>query len=110
MTPIAAGGFVVPVTPFTPRNRPRAIPYESLTGRRFGRSWTVAATSVRGMRVLVTGGAGFIGSHVVAALRDAGHEVVVLDALLPTAHASLPGLPGGGRWERGEVRRQRSGG
>ncbi|MEV1047164.1 NAD-dependent epimerase/dehydratase family protein [Streptomyces sp. NPDC049916] len=38
------------------------------------------------MRVLVTGGAGFIGSHVVAALHAAGHESVVLDALLPSAH------------------------
>src|SRR5947209_6693495 len=39
------------------------------------------------MRVLVTGGAGFIGSHVVDGLRAAGHEAVVLDALLPQAHA-----------------------
>ncbi len=31
------------------------------------------------MRVLVTGGAGFIGSPVVEALAGAGHEVVVLD-------------------------------
>ncbi|MFE1442761.1 NAD-dependent epimerase/dehydratase family protein [Streptomyces sp. NPDC058739] len=31
------------------------------------------------MRVLVTGGAGFIGSHVVEALRRRGHETVVLD-------------------------------
>ena len=38
------------------------------------------------MRVLVTGGAGFIGSHVAEALVSAGHEVRVLDALLPCAH------------------------
>lgn len=31
--------------------------------------------------VLVTGGAGYIGSHTVRALRDAGREVVVLDSL-----------------------------
>jgi dTDP-L-rhamnose 4-epimerase len=37
------------------------------------------------MRVLVTGGAGFIGSHVVAALRERGHEAVVFDVREDTA-------------------------
>ncbi|WP_432079403.1 NAD-dependent epimerase/dehydratase family protein [Streptomyces sp. YPW6] len=57
------------------------------------------------MRVLVTGGAGFIGSHVVAALTAAGHESVVLDALLPSAHSggTPPGLPGD-RMAVGDVR------
>jgi UDP-glucose 4-epimerase len=33
------------------------------------------------MSVLVTGGAGYVGSHMVLALCDAGHDVVVLDNL-----------------------------
>jgi dTDP-L-rhamnose 4-epimerase len=38
------------------------------------------------MRVLITGGAGFIGTHVTAAMSAAGHEVVALDCLHPAAH------------------------
>ena len=33
------------------------------------------------MRLLVTGGAGYIGSHVTRQLVEAGHQVVVLDNL-----------------------------
>ena len=38
------------------------------------------------MRILVTGGAGFIGSHTCDRLLSLGHEVVVLDALTPPVH------------------------
>ena len=42
------------------------------------------------MRVLVTGGAGFIGTHVRAALGDDGHELRVLDSLRPDVHRGSP--------------------
>lgn len=45
-------------------------------------------------RVLVTGGAGYIGSHAVRALRDGGHTVVVLDDLSAGHSQAVPiGVP-----------------
>jgi len=38
------------------------------------------------MKILVTGGAGFIGSHTCDRLLALGHEVIVLDALTPPVH------------------------
>jgi dTDP-L-rhamnose 4-epimerase len=38
------------------------------------------------MRILVTGGAGFIGSHTCDRLLALGHEVMILDALTPPVH------------------------
>ena len=40
--------------------------------------------------ILVTGGAGYVGSHAAAALIDAGHEVVVLDDLSKGHRAAVP--------------------
>jgi UDP-glucose 4-epimerase len=42
------------------------------------------------MRILVTGGAGFIGSHIVDAYLSAGHEVVVVDDLSSGYRHNLP--------------------
>lgn len=41
-------------------------------------------------RYLVTGGAGFVGSHAVLALVDRGDEVIVLDDLSQGHRAALP--------------------
>ncbi|MFA6112090.1 MAG: UDP-glucose 4-epimerase GalE, partial [Candidatus Latescibacterota bacterium] len=41
------------------------------------------------MRILVTGGAGYIGSHTCVELLQAGHEVVVVDNLVNSKEESL---------------------
>ena len=58
------------------------------------------------MRALVTGGAGFIGSHLVEELLKQNYEVVSLDNLEPRIHAAgKPGyLPSGVRFVQGDVR------
>ena len=59
------------------------------------------------MRVLLTGGAGFIGTHVLARLRAAGHDVVVLDSLRPDVHrGAAAGIAGLGARRRARRRRR----
>jgi dTDP-L-rhamnose 4-epimerase len=47
--------------------------------------------SLRGMRILINGAAGFIGSHVADAALAAGHDVRGLDSLDPAVHDGRPG-------------------
>jgi dTDP-L-rhamnose 4-epimerase len=57
------------------------------------------------MRVLVTGAAGFIGSHIVDAALAAGYEVRGLDSLAPAVHDGKPAYwPAGAELIIGDVR------
>jgi UDP-glucose 4-epimerase len=53
------------------------------------------------MRLLVTGGTGYVGSVVTAQLIEAGHDVTVLDDL-STGHADA--VPSGARFVQGDLR------
>src|SRR6476469_7850257 len=48
-------------------------------------------TMVNKLPVLVTGGAGYIGSHAMLALKDAGWSVSVIDDLSNGARSAVPG-------------------
>ncbi|MGH3716005.1 MAG: NAD-dependent epimerase/dehydratase family protein [Micromonosporaceae bacterium] len=57
------------------------------------------------MRILVTGGAGFIGGYVSEALTTAGHDVRILDSLHPAAHTGdWPAYLDGASRIHGDVR------
>ena len=61
----------------------------------------MAATS--GGRVLVTGGAGFIGSHLVEALLSRGNRVRVVDNLSTGHRSNLEHLAGSIEWVEGDL-------
>jgi UDP-glucose 4-epimerase len=61
------------------------------------------------MRTLVTGGAGFIGSHLVDALVARGDEVTVVDDLSSGSEANLaPALGSGATLQRADIRDART--
>ena len=51
------------------------------------------------MKVLVTGGSGYIGSHTCVQLLQQGHEVVILDNLCNSKRSVLPVIERRGREE-----------
>lgn len=58
-------------------------------------------------KVLISGGAGFIGSHLAHALLARGHAVTILDNFSPQIHGEVPDLshlPDSARLIRGDVR------
>ena len=42
------------------------------------------------MRILITGGAGFIGTHLARRLKQEGYSVVLFDNLSPQVHGDAP--------------------
>src|SRR2546421_7189768 len=58
------------------------------------------------MKVLITGGAGFIGQRTGQLLLKQGHQVVILDNLSPPAHDGPPALPAGMELIEGDIRKR----
>ncbi len=53
-------------------------------------SFVQVLTKLKNMKAIVTGGAGFIGSHVAACLLKEGHEVLIIDDLSGSFAENLP--------------------
>jgi dTDP-L-rhamnose 4-epimerase len=75
--------------------------YDALTGRQGLPVACLAAV----MRILVTGAAGFIGSHIAESALAAGHVVRGLDSLAPAMHDGVPGYwPGAAELVTADIR------
>lgn len=60
---------------------------------------------LKGKRILITGGAGFVGSHTADALLEAGHDVCIYDNLTSQVHSGGESyLPKGAKFVLGDVR------
>jgi dTDP-L-rhamnose 4-epimerase len=58
------------------------------------------------MKVLIAGGAGFIGQRTALLLLTQGHQVSILDNLAPPAHGGPPSLPAGIDLVQGDIRKR----
>lgn len=56
------------------------------------------------MRIIVTGGAGFIGSHIVDAYLAAGHEVVIVDSLWAHGGGRRDNIPARASFVHADIR------
>src|SRR4051812_18047632 len=89
-----AGVAAVRATPRLGAGRGRPVPSPvprqgRAATRRVGRL-SPEGSDMSTQRVLITGGAGFIGSHLTVALQAAGHAVVVVDDLSTSRRENVP--------------------